>query len=335
MKEREIWLDYLRAFACILVSLGHLFLSFQEASIRDTQLISYGIDLIYHFHVYIFFFCSGYLLQKSFQRYADRKLFVRDKILRSLEFLIVYILFSGVTFVIKTVLSDQVNSPTSHSFLAILLKYPINQMWYLYAICVITLFTPMIKPGRTINVILCVSLIMKIVVCIPACDSVIPLPFRYLFQNQIWYVMGSLWADKKIVVKNWLVAVMAVAFVAVSTVAFFMGVENAFLDMLLTFTGILVAVELCRRITEKKTKMFIGWKLVAKYMLQIYLLHTIFAAGIRIVLLRLGITDFWIHLPFGIIFSLAPPVVCGVIAERIKLLNIFFYPVKTIRKKCK
>lgn len=332
MKERELWLDYLRGFACILVALGHLFMSFQKSAIQDTWLISYGIDLLYHFHVYIFFFCSGYLLQKSFQKYTDGRLFVREKLLRALEFLIVYILFSGITFAIKTILSDQVNSPESHSFLAVLVKYPINQMWYLYAICIITLFTPMLKTERAANGCLLASLVLKIVVCIPACNSAIPIPISYLFQHQIWYVLGSLWAYKKITVRKWLVAVFAVTFVTVSTAAFIRGFENAFLDILLTFTGVVATAELCRLITGK-TKMFIGWKLVAKYMLQIYLLHTIFAAGIRIVLLKLGINSFWIHLPFGIVFSIVPAVVCGLIADRIKFLNVFFYPVKTIRKR--
>ena len=89
MKEREVWLDYLRAFACILVALGHLLLSFQEAAIRDTVLMSYAIETFYHFHVYIFFFCSGYLMQKSFGRSGEWKSFVRRKLLRCLDFIIV------------------------------------------------------------------------------------------------------------------------------------------------------------------------------------------------------------------------------------------------------
>ena len=57
MKYREPWLDYLRAFACILVALGHLLMSFQDAHIiQKGWPASIFIELIYCFHVYIFFF---------------------------------------------------------------------------------------------------------------------------------------------------------------------------------------------------------------------------------------------------------------------------------------
>ena len=330
MKEREVWLDDLRVFACVLVALGHLLLSFRESAIRDTMLMSYAIETFYHFHVYIFFFCSGYLLQKSFARSGDRKAFTRHKLLRCLDFIIVYVIFSGVTFAIKVLLSGDVNSPVEYSFGQILLKHPINQMWYLYAIAIITLCTPMLGQ-RTAGIVLAMAVGLKILICIPAVDAVIPVPFDYLADNQIWYVLGSLWAFKGFVPKKSHVIALAAVFLAGNTAVFFGGIDHAVCDELLTFTGIMAAAG-AFRIWTSGGNMSLPRKLAARHLLPIYLLHTICAAGIRIVLLRLGVEGFGIHLVMGLVFSFAVPIACAEIACRVRILNILFYPVKTIRE---
>jgi peptidoglycan/LPS O-acetylase OafA/YrhL len=67
---------------------------------------------------------------------------------------------------------------------------------------------------------------------------------------------------------------------------------------------------------------------VNKYSFQIYLLHTIFTAGTRIILLRLNITQWWIHILLGTVLGLAFSVLAAVIAKKVKCLNFFFFPSK-------
>ena len=55
-KNRIEWIDYLKAFACILVVLGHLLQSFQKSNIDNNQNItSFIIWFIYLFHMRINF----------------------------------------------------------------------------------------------------------------------------------------------------------------------------------------------------------------------------------------------------------------------------------------
>jgi hypothetical protein len=73
-----------------------------------------------------------------------------------------------------------------------------------------------------------------------------------------------------------------------------------------------------------------------RYSLQIYLLHTIFTAGIRIVLVRLNVSQWWVHVIVGTVFGFACSVLIAVIAEKMKWPNLFFFPTKTycsIKKK--
>ena len=69
-----------------------------------------------------------------------------------------------------------------------------------------------------------------------------------------------------------------------------------------------------------------------KYSFQIYLLHTIFTAGIRIILMRLSITSWVIHIIVGTLCGIVFSVLAAVIAKKIKILNIFFFPTKTYKQ---
>ena len=70
---------------------------------------------------------------------------------------------------------------------------------------------------------------------------------------------------------------------------------------------------------------------VNKYSFQIYLLHTIFTAGIRIVMVRVNITQWWIHIVGGTIFGLVCSVLVAEIAKKTKFLNFFFFPTQTYK----
>lgn len=330
MKQREIWIDYLRGFACILVTLGHMLMGLQD-QIISSQLITFCIDFIYHFHVYLFFFCSGYLLQKSFSDSNHSRNFFYKKLYRCFDFITLYILFSAITFFVKIVLSGDVNTPVEHSFLQTLLNHPINQMWYLYAIAVITLCTPMVQNEHGLKFVTSVAILLKVMFYALALNDNLYLPFRFLFENEIWYVLGIICAYKHVLPTKRTALVAALAFIATDIAIYFCDINNELINTILTFSGIIASTGFFVWFASKKNKTPLGWELLAKYMLPIYLLHTIFAAGIRIILIRFGIMSVWIHLVMGLLFSFGGPIICGVIAERIRILNVFFYPSKTIK----
>ena len=60
-------------------------------------------------------------------------------------------------------------------------------------------------------------------------------------------------------------------------------------------------------------------------------MHTIFAAGIRVILFKLGITQWYIHIPVGIIATFAGPVIAAFIMNKTKYLEFFIYPLKLIK----
>lgn len=333
MKPHEYWLDYLRAFACILVTVGHLLMSFQESHIiHDGWIVPTFIDLIYCFHVYIFFFCSGYLFQaRSPVEYSKSHIYIY-KLEKCINFLILYILFSGITYAIKTLFSGDVNSAIEHSFLEILFKHPINQMWYLYAISVVFLFAHTIKTSKSAYIIFGLSLLLKVTTNSLSLNAWISVPIKYLFENLIWFTLGQFFAYTQPKFNKIQIFALTTLFIILFAFQSISRIDNATIDTLLTLLGIVASAEFIYFITNSKQEVTGVWRYLSKYMLQIYLLHTIFAAGIRIVLFKLGISHILPHLILGLVFSFVFPVICAMVAERNKFLNFFFFPVKTLKE---
>jgi len=65
-KSRDLWVDYIKVYACVLVAVGHFFQSMVSAGIMpQTGVYDWFNTTIYYYHVPLFFICSGYLHQKK------------------------------------------------------------------------------------------------------------------------------------------------------------------------------------------------------------------------------------------------------------------------------
>ena len=76
-----------------------------------------------------------------------------------------------------------------------------------------------------------------------------------------------------------------------------------------------------------------GWFMdfIAKYTMQIFLMHTLFAAPLRAVLLKIGITSAAIHVILGLAISFAGPIIAAWIMKKTKWLEFFMYPNKFVK----
>lgn len=68
-----------------------------------------------------------------------------------------------------------------------------------------------------------------------------------------------------------------------------------------------------------------------KYSFPIYLLYTIFTAGIRITLLKLGIDNYWIHVLLGTTGGIGNPIIGMNVIKNYDFLLFIFYPVKVLK----
>lgn len=66
LNEREIWIDNLKAIACVLVVVGHMLQGLIKSEIIfETPFYLWFETTTYYIHVPVFFFCAGYIHQKK------------------------------------------------------------------------------------------------------------------------------------------------------------------------------------------------------------------------------------------------------------------------------
>ena len=74
-----------------------------------------------------------------------------------------------------------------------------------------------------------------------------------------------------------------------------------------------------------------GMDFLAKYTMPIFLMHTLFAAPMRSVLLKLGIGSSVIHVVLGLGISFVGPIIAAWIMKKTKWLEFFLYPNKFVK----
>lgn len=159
--NREVWVDYVKFFACILVVLGHFFQSMVKANILpNNNLYNWFNTTIYYFHVPLFFICSGYL----FQRYTivdSWKSWKSNMIKKAVILGVPYFIFSLATWLLKTVFAGSVNNEIG-GLADTLFLHPTSPYWYLYALFFIFLITPTVRSRTGILILLGLSMILKL-----------------------------------------------------------------------------------------------------------------------------------------------------------------------------
>lgn len=332
-KNRIIWVDNVKVIAIVLVVLGHLFQGIGTAGIiKFTAPISFFEAFIYTFHVPLFFICSGFLYQKttvvnSLQSYKNNAL----KKITALG--IPYLIFSTISYLLKTIFADNVNAQ-ANGFLKTIFISPDAPFWFLYTLLIIFLITPTAKNKKSAGVIFSVSVIFIITVLstlsyIP--NSQIYIHFVYTTSLYlVWFALGILIAEIKI--EKLFSPFWSISFIAAGILTY-LCINNGFANhylfkyasgLLACFGVIGVTGWICRK--NKQTPL-LGF--ISKYTMPIFLMHTIFAAGIRAVLLKINITNSAVHITAGIIASFIMPIIAQIIMDKIHL-DILIYPLKYI-----
>ena len=318
--KREYWVDNIKLFACVLVALGHLTQSMcQSGIVAECAFLRWFEQTIYYFHVPLFFVCSGYLYQnrKEVNCWTQWKNHAKEKLV-SLG--IPYVTFSLVTWILKTAFSGSVNSQ-ANSLLYDLLIHPQSPYWYLFALLFIFLLIPTFTNERVAFTVLCVAILIRV---LPVAKNIYVI--KIVLDNCVWFVAGillSLLDFRTFAIgRIKLGFALAIAFVIISIVTWHLGIN---IDVINFAMGVLACFAVCILCCEMGTQSYS----VAKYTMPIYLMHTIFAAGLRSVLLAIGIKNDFIHICTGLLASFACPIIAMKIMETFKM-DFFVYPWKCI-----
>lgn len=105
------------------------------------------------------------------------------------------------------------------------------------------------------------------------------------------------------------------------------GLAVSFVLGLMAFTAVILLVAAY----EEKFGKAMGF--LARYTMPIFLMHTLFAASFRSVLLKIGISNTTVHVLLGLGISFAGPIIAAWIMKKTKWLEFFLYPNKFIARR--
>ena len=114
-------------------------------------------------------------------------------------------------------------------------------------------------------------------------------------------------------------------FIVLSIVAYTAEISGS----VISFTmGLLACVAVILTVADFEEKFGKGMDFLAKCTMPIFLMHTLFAAPLRSVLLKGGVTNAVAHVVLGLGISFVGPIIAAWIMKKTKWLEFFLYPNK-------
>lgn len=129
---------------------------------------------------------------------------------------------------------------------------------------------------------------------------------------------------------KWTSSLLGLLFIGLSVVVYLTGTNNEWISFTLGILACVAVVEfVLALVTEGQQSAVFAF--LAKYTMPIFVIHTLFAAPYRAVLLKVGISNFVIHVIDGITISFVGPIIAAQIMKKTKILEFFLYPGKVFK----
>lgn len=332
MAEREKWIDWVKAFACILVVLGHFFQSMVMANILpDNMLYHIENDTLYLFHVPLFFICSGYLYQRR-SRVDSLRSWMANIGRKALNLGVPYFVFSIATWLLKKIFSGAVNTE-AQGLVDTLFLHPSSPYWFLYALFFIFLITPTFGSAQMTGIGLGAAVAMKALALAGVKTGIQPLD--YLLGNEIWFVLGMLlsrlnWKEKAGGVKGVCWAALGLAFLVSSVVLHGENGVSPWIGFVLGLAACF-AVMGCVICLEKTGRKLPLLDALVPYTFPVFVMHTLSAAPVRALLQKVGVSSPLLHIPIGLAASFAVPIILAILMKKLVWPEFILYPGKFLK----
>lgn len=327
---RNKLVDSLKAYSCLLVVFGHVIFGIQNmGGIAQPTFAPYLKDFIWTFHVPLFMFLSGfvYRITGEWRGKKTRWQFILHK---ALNLGVPYFVFSILYIVINSMVPGT-NFFHSTQEILYLWKTPVAQYWFLRTLFL--LFVMYALFSRFLSN-LWITVILTALNCV---HMLFPdLPFLSLGNILLWafpfgfgVCLASLdrfcfsGAKAVAVIVGHLALEASFLLTGISGLPVIIEIERA--------AGIITSVTLVSLLVKNaRIEKFLLY--INRYSFPIYLMHTIFTAGVRIALQKVGIHSYVIHVATGMLVGVVCPLLIAVIMEKSGWMNIVLYPSQTLKK---
>ena len=336
--NRYLWVDNLKLLACLLVVWGHLYMSMMAGGWIEENNVLYcwPIQTVYTFHVPLFFVCSGFLYQATVKGKWNAKRHVKNIKKKALALGVPYLAFSSITLLLKNVFADEVNNQAT-PFLKTILIEPIAPYWYLYVLFLLfCLFPPAtgVRKKKALIAITGFAVIIKVIYVMCLADAGLPDPVAKIMVCAIWFCMGMLITEfpfKKTKALSWIAGVGIVCASILSLLIYSTPNDDVKVQFLLASVFVVTITYFFQSREHYNANGIVSYSV--KYFMPVYAMHTIVAAGVRTVLLKVGVSSGVIHFFIGLVVSISVPVVVYEIAEKHWWMLFWFEPLKALKLK--
>lgn len=291
--NRIHWLDAWKGFATLLVVTGHIADGYLDAGLfaENTATLQKIYEVIYSFHMPLFFVLSGYAFYVAYARKREER---AGKFRLQLgNIAIVYVIFSVIQWIFKMLFAGQVNS-----------SYTVKDL--------------LLLPVKTMD------------------------PYWYLYVLFLLYVIG--WLIEKEKHPEWLKLVFFLGLYFLSksvSGSIFFEIKRTLYYSLFFYFGIFLAKSVAPVISRRMQSFLLLYQKVPRadmlskigtYSLEIYVLHCFITAANRIILIRIGITEFYFNIFINLVMATGLPMLGAFILKKLKLHAWFFKPLTALTK---
>lgn len=313
MSKRIQWIDNAKGIGIILVVYGHVILGLHDSSIHwNTLNYQLQYTFIYHFHMALFMFLSGIFVDSWLKKKPG--VGIKNKLFTLIW---PYFLWGGLQGLVMQLFSGVTNRGQGISQILALPYKPYAQFWFLYDLFFMFLIYMLLSKFMSKKMILGISMLMYLFA---------PLMHGWEFSRIssffIFFVLGSLIKDVDF--SKVMNIGIIVLFVALNLGYYVISSDMAshlMMNQMMTFVVAVVGIFTACIVAKKVHWNWLSY--VGSISMPIYIMHLLATAGIRIILLKLGITSIFINVILGTIGGLGLPILSYWICNKLNLSIIF------------
>ena len=124
--------------------------------------------------------------------------------------------------------------------------------------------------------------------------------------------------------------ILGLLFVILSIVVYTAESDDSVISFIM---GLLACVAVILMVADFEEKFGRGMDFLAKYTMPIFLMHTLFVAPLRAILIKVGIENAAIHVVLELGISFVGPIIVAWIMKKTKWLEFFLYPNKLLSEE--
>lgn len=311
--SRLAWVDVARAIGILLVVYGHALRAQVAADQYDPSWHPALQDsVIYAFHMHLFFFLAGLFVAGSIAKGLGP--FLRTKVI---TIAYPYIFWSVISVVLGTLAGSATNHAMGLGQAFEIWWKPVYQYWFLYALFVCDLVALLTRADRRIAIFLVVLPAGGVLSVLPGMLGVSAAYFSFFFGGMaLAPIVLALRLNYRVATTVMFVgtAIFVLSFWQDDVLAGVAG--GGAIALLRGVTGVAVTLAVSMLIGAR-----VPWlALIGTASMAIYVMHTIFSAGLRIALLKFSMGSPIVSLIACTVVGIVAPLVIWAIAKRFGLL---------------